>query len=56
MTGMTGSVKKMTVATLVALVVATAYSVALGGNGLLWFAWIVLGLATLALVTAEGGG
>lgn len=49
-----GTVKGMTTATVTALVVVTAYSVVIGGSGLAWFAWIVLGLLTLALVTAEG--
>ncbi|GAB3957406.1 hypothetical protein [Streptomyces sparsus] len=51
---MPGAVKGMTAATVVALVLASAYSVALGGSGWLWFAWVVLGLATLGLVTANG--
>ncbi|GAA2446016.1 hypothetical protein [Streptomyces macrosporus] len=45
--------KAMTVTTVAALVLVTAYSVALGGNGWLWFAWVVLVLATLGLVTAR---
>ncbi|GAA2392678.1 hypothetical protein GCM10010420_16620 [Streptomyces glaucosporus] len=45
--------KAMAVTTVAALVLVTAYSVALGGNGWLWFAWVVLGLATLGLVTAR---
>ena len=49
-----GSVKGMAAVTVITLVVATAYSVALGGDGLLWFAWVVLGLLTLGMVTAEG--
>jgi hypothetical protein len=28
----------------------TAYTVALGSNGWLWFGWVVLGLITLGLV------
>lgn len=51
---MPGAAKGMTVTTVAALVVATAYTVALGGNGWLWFAWVVLGLVTLGLVAAEG--
>jgi hypothetical protein len=35
-----------------ALVVATAYSVTLGGSGWLWFAWVVLALVTLGLAAA----
>lgn len=45
--------KAMLVTTVAALVLATAYSAALGGNGWLWFAWVVLGLATLGLVAAR---
>lgn len=52
--GMPRAVKGMAGATVAALVAATLYSVALGGSGLLWFAWIVLGLLTLGMVTAEG--
>ncbi|MDK1474575.1 hypothetical protein QNO07_14290 [Streptomyces sp. 549] len=51
---MPGAAKGMTVATLTALVLATAYSVTLGGSGWVWFAWVVLGLVTLGLVTADG--
>jgi len=40
------SVKTMTVCTVTCLVAATAYSIALGANGWIWFAWVVLGLAT----------
>ncbi|MFD8231558.1 hypothetical protein ACFV20_06630 [Streptomyces sp. NPDC059696] len=36
--------------TLGGLVVVTAYTVALGSNGWLWFGWVVLGLITLGLV------
>ncbi|MET9393525.1 hypothetical protein ABZY20_24490 [Streptomyces sp. NPDC006624] len=32
------------------LVLVTAYTVALGSNGWLWFGWVVLGLITLGLV------
>ncbi|MCZ7412987.1 MULTISPECIES: hypothetical protein [unclassified Streptomyces] len=46
--------KAMTVATASGLVLATAYTVGLGGSGWVWFAWLVLGLATLGLVTAVG--
>ncbi|MFD1831031.1 MULTISPECIES: hypothetical protein [Streptomyces] len=45
--------KTMAATTLAALVVITAYTVALGGSGWLWFAWVVLGLATLGLATAK---
>ncbi|MCQ4040600.1 hypothetical protein ACFOSC_21820 [Streptantibioticus rubrisoli] len=43
---MPGSAKAMTVCTLVVLVLVTAYTVALGSNGWLWFGWVVLGLLT----------
>lgn len=43
---MLGTVKAMTVCTVVALVVATGYTVTVGGSGWMWFAWVVLGLAT----------
>ena len=52
-TGMSGSVKTMTVFTVVGLVVVTAYTVALGSSGWLWFLWVVLGLVTLGVVTAR---
>ncbi|MEN3586504.1 MULTISPECIES: hypothetical protein [unclassified Streptomyces] len=48
-----GSTKAMGVLTLGGLVAVTAYSVALGGNGWLWFAWVVLGLLTLATISAR---
>ncbi|WP_169317012.1 hypothetical protein [Actinacidiphila oryziradicis] len=48
------SAKTMTVCTVACLVVISAYSVALGANGWLWFAWVVLGLATVG-VFATGG-
>jgi hypothetical protein len=50
-----GSVKTMTVATVVALVVVTAYTVALGSSGWLWFSWVVLGLATIGVISARQG-
>lgn len=45
---MPGSTRVMALCTLVSLVLVTAYTVALGGSGWLWFGWTVLGLATLA--------
>ncbi|WP_165869648.1 hypothetical protein [Streptomyces barkulensis] len=45
--------KAMTVTTVAALILVTAYSVALGGSGWLWFAWVVLGLVTLGVVTSR---
>ncbi|NLU69817.1 hypothetical protein [Streptomyces sp. HNM0574] len=50
---MAGAAKTLSVATVAGLVVATGYTVAVGGSGWLWFAWIVLGLVTLGVVTAR---
>ena len=47
---MPGSTKAMGVLTVGALVVVTAYTVALGSSGWLWFGWVVLGLLTFAMV------
>ncbi|MFF3905974.1 hypothetical protein ACFYZJ_08180 [Streptomyces sp. NPDC001848] len=47
---MPGSTKAMGVLTVGALVVVTAYTVALGSSGWLWFGWVVLGLVTLGMV------
>ncbi|GEB48268.1 hypothetical protein SCA03_08190 [Streptomyces cacaoi] len=44
----------MTACTLTGLVVATAYTVALGGSGWLWFLWVVLGLLTLGVLATRG--
>ncbi|MCX5383801.1 hypothetical protein [Streptomyces sp. NBC_00083] len=41
------STKSMMVLTLVMLVVITAYTVALGSSGWLWFGWVVLGLTAI---------
>lgn len=43
---MPGSVKTMAVSTVAALVIVAAYTAALGGNGWLWFGWLVLGAVT----------
>ncbi|MEU7293568.1 hypothetical protein AB0A76_10235 [Streptomyces exfoliatus] len=51
---MSGSTKTMTVLTCAALVLTTAYTVALGSSGWLWFAWIVLGVATIGLAASDG--
>ncbi|MEE1930739.1 hypothetical protein V1J52_21530 [Streptomyces sp. TRM 70351] len=51
---MPSAAKAMTVTTVVTLVLVTAYTVALGGSGWVWFAWIVLGLATLGVVNTTG--
>ncbi|MBU6535534.1 hypothetical protein ACFUIW_30175 [Streptomyces sp. NPDC057245] len=47
------STKTMGAFTIGGLVVVTAYTVALGSNGWLWFGWVVLGLITLALVATR---
>ncbi|MEU0842508.1 hypothetical protein ABZ370_23955 [Streptomyces sp. NPDC005962] len=44
---MTGSAKGMTACAVGGLVLVTAYTVALGSNGWLWFAWVVLALLTV---------
>ncbi|MEU9622152.1 MULTISPECIES: hypothetical protein [unclassified Streptomyces] len=50
---MSGSTKTMGVITVVALVAVTAYTVALGSSGWLWFGWVVLGLITLGMATTR---
>ncbi|MEU9113514.1 hypothetical protein AB0D04_17455 [Streptomyces sp. NPDC048483] len=50
---MPGSAKTMAVCTVSGLVIATAYTVALGGNGWLWFLWVVLALVTAGMVAAR---
>lgn len=50
---MAGSTKTLTVFTGAGLVLVTAYTVALGGSGWLWFAWVVLVLATLGAFAAR---
>ncbi|MBL1098879.1 hypothetical protein [Streptomyces coffeae] len=50
---MPGSTKAMTVCTVGGLVMVTAYTVALGSNGWLWFSWVVLGLLTVGVVLAR---
>ncbi|MFR9676444.1 hypothetical protein [Streptomyces sp. TR06-5] len=52
---MSSPVKTMSVATVVALVVVTAYTVALGSSAWLWFAWVVLGLATVGVISTRKG-
>ncbi|MEW2292399.1 hypothetical protein ABZ719_06770 [Streptomyces sp. NPDC006743] len=49
-----GSTRAMGVLTVGTLVAVTAYTVALGGNGWLWFGWVVLGLATLGMIVSHG--
>jgi hypothetical protein len=50
---MPGSTKTMGVLTMGGLVMVTAYTVALGSNGWLWFGWVVLGLVTLGMVATR---
>ncbi|MFI6106501.1 hypothetical protein ACIRD2_05790 [Streptomyces sp. NPDC093595] len=50
---MSGSTKAMSVLTVGALVLTTAYTVALGSNGWLWFGWVVLGLLTLGMAATR---
>ncbi|MGW4026956.1 hypothetical protein [Streptomyces sp. NPDC005009] len=47
------STKTMGVLTVGGLIAVTAYTVALGSNGWLWFGWVVLGLITLGLVATR---
>ncbi|MGD9485493.1 hypothetical protein WDH52_19965 [Streptomyces sp. TRM70308] len=51
---MASGTKSMAVTTVATLVLATAYTVAVGGSGWLWFAWVVLGMVTLGLATVRG--
>ncbi|GGW11710.1 hypothetical protein [Streptomyces capoamus] len=48
-----GSTRAMGALTVGGLVLVTAYTVALGSSGWLWFGWVVLGLLTLALVVTQ---
>ncbi|MFG2137628.1 hypothetical protein [Streptomyces sp. NPDC048650] len=50
---MPGSARTMAVCTVSGLVLATAYTVALGASGLLWFLWVVLALLTTVAVVSE---
>lgn len=43
---MPGSARTMAVCTVVTLILVTMYTVALGGNGWLWFGWVVVALLT----------
>ena len=49
-----GSTRTMGVLTVGGLVAVTAYTVALGSNGWLWFGWVVIGLLTVAMVASKG--
>lgn len=44
---MAGSTRAMALGTVVTLVLVTGYSVTLGGDGWLWFGWVLLALATV---------
>ncbi|MEV2252892.1 hypothetical protein AB0I94_20325 [Streptomyces sp. NPDC050147] len=50
---MPDSTKTMGAFTIGGLVAVTAYTVALGSNGWLWFGWIVIGMLTLAMVLSR---
>ncbi|MGK5629616.1 hypothetical protein [Streptomyces sp. URMC 123] len=51
---MPASAKTMALFTVGGLVLVTAYTVALGSNGWLWFAWVVLVMATLGVLATRG--
>ncbi|MEV4945729.1 hypothetical protein [Streptomyces sp. NPDC053755] len=51
---MSGPTKAMSVITVAALVLTTAYTVALGSSGWLWFGWVVLGVVTIGMAAADG--
>ncbi|WP_432006481.1 hypothetical protein [Streptomyces parvus] len=50
---MSGSTKTMGYMTVGALVAVTAYTVALGSSGWLWFGWVVLGLCTIGMLATQ---
>ncbi|MFI8965859.1 hypothetical protein ACIGO8_27535 [Streptomyces sp. NPDC053493] len=52
---MSGPTKTMGAITFAALVLTTAYTVALGSSGWLWFGWVVLGVATIGMAAADSG-
>ncbi|THA23389.1 hypothetical protein E4198_00320 [Streptomyces sp. RKND-216] len=52
---MPGAAKAMSVTTVAALIVVTAYTVGLGGSGWLWFSWVILGLATAGVISTRRG-
>lgn len=51
---MPGSTKAMAGLTVGGLVLVTAYSVTIGSDGWLWFAWVVLGVATIGAMATRG--
>ncbi|MCF3101513.1 hypothetical protein IPZ58_07955 [Streptomyces roseoverticillatus] len=50
---MPGSAKAMAGLTVGGLVVVTAYSVTIGSDGWLWFAWVMLSLLTIGTLVAR---
>ncbi|MEX0168812.1 hypothetical protein [Streptomyces sp. LMG1-1-1.1] len=50
---MSGPTKTMTVLTCAALVLTTAYTVALGSSGWLWFGLVLLIVATIGMAAAD---
>ncbi|MFY4718705.1 hypothetical protein [Streptomyces sp. LaBMicrA B280] len=48
-----GAIRTMGALTAGTLVAVTAYTVVLGGDGWLWFGWVVLGLLTLAMAVTQ---
>ncbi|WP_426368962.1 hypothetical protein [Streptomyces sp. E-08] len=50
---MSGPTKTMTVLTCAALLLTTAYTVALGSSGWLWFGLVVLVVATIGMAAAD---
>ncbi|MEU4062463.1 hypothetical protein AB0F25_08510 [Streptomyces wedmorensis] len=50
---MTGPTKTMAVLTCAALVLTTAYTVALGSSGWLWFGVVVLIVATIGMTASD---
>ncbi|MEU6881073.1 hypothetical protein [Streptomyces sp. NPDC046712] len=50
---MSGPTKAMCAITVAALVLTTAYTVALGSSGWLWFGWVVLGVVTIGMAAAD---
>ncbi|MER8232398.1 hypothetical protein ACIRQY_17275 [Streptomyces sp. NPDC101490] len=53
---MSGPTKAMAALTCAALVLTTAYTVALGSSGWLWLGWVVLAVATIGMAAADGQG
>ncbi|MFE5944081.1 hypothetical protein [Streptomyces sp. NPDC056480] len=50
---MSGGTKTMAVLTCAAVVLTTAYTVALGSSGWLWFGSVVLAVATIGLAASD---